>query len=296
MIIVRLSGGLGNQMFQYACGRRLSIMRKTDLSFDTKFLEDRSPRENFTFRNLELDTFQKINIKKCNIKTTRRFYNTDLYSRILRKFSYPKMYAERGRQFDPDVLNIGPSAYLDGYWQSEKYFEDIKEVIKNDFHFNIDFENDYIKNIAATIIESNSIGVHVRRGDYVSNQQAKSIYASLSIDYYKKAIDYCTKKVKEARFFIFSDDPEYVEIIFSGIKNLTIVKHSASVSNSADMRLMSLCKHNIIANSSYSWWGAWLNDNTDKIVVAPETWYNTADNYSVIKDRVPDAWHLIPIS
>ncbi len=293
MIIVRLNGGLGNQMFQYACGRRLSIIHKTELSFDTKFLEDRTPRNNFTFRDYELGAFKRINFQKCDVKNILRFYKTDMYSRILRKIAKPKIYSEQGRQFNPDILTAVSSAYLDGYWQSEKYFEDFEEVIRSDFSFQSYPENDYVREIISYILESNSVSVHVRRGDYVSNQIAKSIYATLSCDYYKKAIEYCSEKVKDAKFFIFSDDPEFIKAKFSGIKNLIIVHHKYSIENYVDMKLMSLCKHNIIANSSYSWWGAWLNRNSNKMVVAPGIWYNTSDNNSVIKDRVPSSWHVI---
>ncbi len=283
-------GGLGNQMFQYACGRRLSLLHNTKLIIDTKFIEDRTQRDNFTFRDYELKIFNNISVQISDLKMLERYYKTDLYSRILKKMLYPKILSEQGREFNARVLSAGSSLYLIGYWQSEKYFLDIKDVLKKDFEFPSIDENEYINTISKSIAESNSISIHIRRGDYVKNQFAKSIYTTLSNDYYQKAINYCNKKVKEARFFIFSDDPQYVQANFSNIKNLVIVDHKDIVANYVDMKLMSLCKHNIIANSSYSWWAAWLNNNTEKIVISPKKWYVKDNNEKIIDSRIPNSW------
>jgi hypothetical protein len=291
MIIVKLMGGIGNQMFQYACGRRLSHIHDMDLLLDTRFLESRIHRENFTYRDFELDIFN-INIQKCDYRTVKRFYSNNLYYRALRKFANPKILLEQGRKLNENILSAPSSVYLDGYWQSERYFTDISDIIRNEFRFPTKAENQYVSDLTRAITDSNSVSIHIRRGDYITNKIVMSVFGNLTMEYYQKGIEYLQHKIKNPIFYIFSNDPEYLQDKFKLKCDYILVEHSELTPNYVDLKLMSFCKHNIIANSSYSWWGAWLNSNPDKTVIAPENWYAKDNNMEVNAYRIPSGWKI----
>jgi hypothetical protein len=190
-------------------------------------------------------------------------------------------------RFNPELFKLHGSFYLDGYWQNELYFKDIEKTIRSDFQFvrPIDERN---KNIAELIKNSNSVSIHIRRGDYINNQLYSGICTE---DYYQKAIRFINAKLKNKTFFVFSDDIQWCKSHFNS-DNFHFVQGNEGTNSYKDMQLMSYCKHNIIANSSFSWWGAWLNNNLGKIVIAPERWLNVG--YST-KDLIPEEWIKIPI-
>lgn len=233
MVIVKLKGGLGNQMFQYAYGRNLALKRKTILKLDKSFLRRRFWQKalGVTPREYELGEF--------NIKA---------------EFAKP--------DFRPR---------LKGYWQNEKYFKDIRPILLKDFTLKKKTKN-FLK-FKKLISGVNSVSIHVRRGDYVKRKVTGNYHGVLDLDYYRQAVEIIRKKVKKPRFFVFSDDPTISN--FSGL------------TNSEELILMSLCKHQIIANSSFSWWGAWLNRNPAKIVIAPQRWFRAKiDDFEI----VPQPW------
>ena len=178
--------------------------------------------------------------------------------------------------------------YLAGYWQSEKYFSFIEEKIKAEFTFKIEID-DINKKYLEEMNKVESISLHVRRGDYLSSP-------SLNVcteKYYENAITYFRERIENPIFFVFSNDIEWCRQNINGkdIKYINVNKGERSYN---DMRLMSACKHNIIANSSFSWWGAWLNSNAQKIIVAPNKWINNSKNVSE-SDIIPEKWKKIEI-
>jgi hypothetical protein len=293
MVIVKLMGGLGNQMFQYACGRRLSFVRGVPLLLDTSFLESNDRKPGFTPRDFELDIF-KLQVIIADKKLLAKYNHPSFFYRLTTKMlNYPRIITEQGRKMNTHVLDAPSAVYLQGYWQSEKYFRDIHETIREEFTFPADTENDYLSELFNLIRQTNSVAVHVRRGDYATDKMTNSVHGLLPTEYYLGAIRLIKQKQINPVFFVFSDDPQWVSESFPNEPGYVIINHKKPVRNYVDMMLMSACKHNIIANSSYSWWGAWLNNNPGKIVIAPEKWYTEGNNAEVIKDRIPEGWITI---
>lgn len=263
MIITNLTGGLGNQMFQYATGRRLAIKHKTQLKLhftNALFCTQRSYE--LDCFNIKAEIATKEDLKKMGI-ISNRILNRIIYlfdQRLHLRFNR-KIITERESVFDPKILSLPDNIYLQGYWQNEKYFKDVEDQIRQDFTF-IKPVNKYSQQLANLISESNSVSIHVRRGDFLKYNSSQI----LGMDYYNHAINKIKRRIKKPVFFVFSDDIQWCKDHLQ-IKNKTIyIEKNPSYE---DMRLMSLCKHNIIANSSFSSWGARLNKNKNKIVIGP---------------------------
>ena len=284
MKIVRVIGGLGNQMFQYAL--YLSLLEK---GFDVKI--DITQLLNYKLHNgyeLEQIFNTKPNIADYkDVRRISRITNNFLAYRIKRKLLPPKPteYIEKEYSiFDPQVFRCLHDTYFEGHWQNEKYFSDIRPKIIENFTFKLNVDNQN-RNIIRQIKNSNSISIHVRRGDYVGHSYLSEICTA---EYYKKAISTICNKIKDPEFFIFSDDIEWCKEQF-GTAHTNFINWNTGKGSYIDMYLMSLCKHNIIANSSFSWWGAWLNINQSKIIICPKRW-NTRD---VKFDIAPENWITI---
>jgi hypothetical protein len=186
-------------------------------------------------------------------------------------------------------INDAPlDSYLMGYWQSEKYFINADETIRKDFNFKLPMGANNV-NLMKEINEVNAISLHVRRGDYANNVQTTATHGLCSIEYYHAAILHMANQIDAPNFFIFSDDIAWVKENLKIDFPHTFVNHNFGLESYNDMRLMSLCKHNIIANSTFSWWGAWLNSNKKKIVIAPKRWFA---NETIIntQDLIPYDW------
>lgn len=282
MIIVKLIGGLGNQLFQYATGRQLSIKHGVKLKVDLVELLDRKPRQNFTFRDFELGNFN------CQVQSATKFELLFFksFTWALTKIGISRSYCIESKfTFDSKlILNSSYSMYLNGFWQSEKYFSNIRSVLLSDFSI-INEISIEAKKWEAAIKSKNAISIHIRRGDYLSLSSANEFHGICSIEYYNSAIEIMKSKNSQCIFFFFSDDIDWVKSAFSSLENTEFVE---SMSNKEDLYLMSICKHNIIANSSFSWWGAWLNQNQDKIVIAPNKWFN--DVKIDTTDLIPSSW------
>ncbi len=286
MITVKIIGGLGNQLFQYATARRLAYVHKTMLKLDTTAFASYSLHE-YVLNHLRIHA--EI-ISKKELRKVRGFCAFPLVSFIFRKMNLSRCGAlvrERSLRFDPSVLELSDNVYLDGYWQSEKYFQDIREILLKELVV-ADALSGQNEAMAKTISASNAISIHVRRGDYVNNSQTNKIHGVLSLEYYRAAIKFFEDKYDDAHFFIFSDDPAWVGEHLQLLRPHTFVEHNGAKKNYEDMRLMSMCKHNIIANSSFSWWGAWLNQNPNKIVVAPKKWFGAPKMHE--KNLCPRDW------
>ena len=294
MIIVKLTGGLGNQMFQYAAGRRLAHIHATQLKFDLSWLGTERP--NITTRNYMLAPFS---IKGESASTLEQATVADPeYSPLMRfltrltPFRRQSHIREKCFRFDPSILTLSDNVYLDGYWQSERYFADAADHIRSDFTIRTapDGRNG---EVAAAINECAAVSVHIRRGDYVTDAKTAAFHGICPIEYYHEAVKAIAKRVAKPHFFVFSDDPTWVREQISIPHPLTIVDHNGPDLAHEDLRLMSLCRHQIIANSSFSWWGAWLNPRPDKIVIAPSRWFN--DPAVETSDLIPASWLRLPL-
>lgn len=282
-VIIRLNGGLGNQMFQWAFAKMVQATTDMDVYLDMSYFEHHYARP------------YQLNIFKLEPKFVDDFA-TKLKLKIIwavrgivkdEKFLGYTFCSEKQFNFDPHILKIKPNSYIEGFFQTELYFKWVEKELRDDFIF-LPSISDETRQIESRIRSSNSVSLHIRRGDYVQKKRYQQVYANCSIEYYQKAVDYIAKSYPEPTLFIFSDDIPWVR------KNLNIpyrcvfVSHNTGLQSFEDMYLMSLCSHNIIANSSFSWWGAWLNKNPDKIVIAPEKWFN--DDKIIQTDVIPKEW------
>lgn len=269
-------------MFQYAFWKALAQKHNTTLELDV------SAYKTYTLHKYCLGIFDIRDAKETtNIPCYEKLHSKiSIINKIfiaikivLRKIN-PKHYFETRFSFIPSFLDI-KDWYIEGYFQSEKYFKDIEKIIRKDFNIIIPaaWKNiDMMKKIQ----ESNSIGIHIRRGDFINNQN----HGLCSLEYYKRAVKHMEENVSNPVFFYFSDDIEWVkENLWNTWTQSYFVDFNNADTNYEDLRLMSLCKHNITANSSFSWWWAWLNNNKEKIVIVPEKW-SLADN----EDRIPFSW------
>lgn len=290
MIIVKVVGGLGNQMFQFANGLAVAKRNNTTCKLDiTSF-------RNYTLHNYSLDHF-RILPEVASASELRRFHNQPIHSLLKKKISSvfarsssPTVHGyvkEQHFNFIPEILDLkGSDFYLDGYWQSEKYFIDIADNIRYDFQVRdepVDLNKDYVDKIKS----SESVCVHIRRGDYVKNKQTQAVHGAPALNYYYTALESIAKQTNAINVFVFSDDPAWVKEHLHTQYPTTYVTHNGPDRNYEDLRLMSTCKHHVIANSTFSWWGAWLAQTNKQIVVAPKKWFNTGTSSA---DLIPDRW------
>lgn len=285
MIATKLMGGLGNQMFQYAAGRALALRRGTELKIDLSWLEGQ--QEVATPRQYELDCFS---LSPVFAGPDDRPGSASLLGRLLgRQPGSGLMREPASHAFDPAVLEAPDNSYLDGYWQSEKYFHDQSEVIRQDFTFAQE-PTGKNKQLLEEISSVAALSLHVRRGDYAADPQTKEFHGLIPLDYYDQSVKLIVKraKLKTPRLFVFSDDPGWCQEHLKLDHPTTYVSHNTGLKGFEDMRLMSACSHHIIANSSFSWWGAWLGEKPAQIVVAPEKWFN--DPSMDTTDRIPERW------
>jgi len=276
-------------MFQYAAAKALARRLNTTLYFDNQtFSKDNTQA---TTRHFELDIFKIDYPIRSTIK-----------SKFLVK-AYP--YIQKHREFfqnfgfltdtyailyHPAFETIRGNITMLGYFQNDQYFKNIVSEIRNDFSFKKPLTGKNI-DLSKKIKTSESISIHIRRGDYLTNKNATSNFITCNIDYYKNAIEYISDRINNPEFYVFSDDPVWVK------NNINFVDHPVSYidwnngsDSYIDMQLMSLCKHNIIANSSFSWWGAWLNSNMEKIVIAPSKWFQEEKKNNLLDNFYPIGW------
>jgi Glycosyl transferase family 11 len=288
MVIIKVNGGLGNQLFQFAMG--LAI--EETLGFQVKY--DLSEYKFVSSRKFDLDKFVG-NLKIATVGEIERNNNVlqKIKFQIFKCLGFPfglnglKYYLERNFQYDEKVFDLADDIYLSGYWQSEKYFINHRIKILNRIKIS-DSDSPLNMSYLRQIRTSNSVSIHVRRGDYISNSQTNSIYASCDLGYYEKAIQFLSSQLEDLTFFVFSDDMEWVTTNFSKFDRMIFVNVNLEDTAFEDLKLMSNCKHNIIANSTFSWWAAWLNQNSNKIVIAPKVWYKNM--YSNNHEIVPKKW------
>lgn len=286
MIITNLTGGLGNQLFQYATGRRLAQIHKTELFLDTTTFNT------YKLHNYSLYHFNIIENLATEKELKYFIKENKIYNKIygyINKFipyKYKKIAIEIPHsKFLSGILKLPKNAYLQGYWQDERYFKEIRDILLREFTIKESLNYDDT-NILNNINKCNSVSLHIRRGDYVTNKNTSQTYNACSLDYYYNAIKKIKKETVNPYFFIFSDDIPWAQENLK-IKNCEFINHNSS-KNYIDLFLMTKCKHNIIANSSFSWWGAWLNNNPQKIIIAPKKWF-AIEKYNNTK-IIPDNW------
>ena len=287
-------GGLGNQMFQYAFGIKQSKNNKTDLLLDLEYFNE--TRSTDTKREYGLDVFninsriasrKELSLVSFPAYCRKALLVKQIKKIFIRKLSKYIYYKEKCFEYTP-VLNVEKGfIYYEGYWQSEKYFKEYKEDLLKLFTLNDKLKPDteYLKNI---IRKENAISLHIRHGDYVNNAKINSYHGTCNLNYYKKAIYYIQQRIVNSYIFVFSDDIKWARDNLKNNGNITFVDLFNKAPDAEEMYLMSQCKHNIIANSSFSWWGAWLNQNQGKIVIAPKKWFK--DKSINTKDLIPEKW------
>jgi hypothetical protein len=288
MIIVKLLGGLGNQMFQYAAGRALAEKYGLKLYLDMSYFRE---KHGMTPRPFELDKLH-CDIHIANRREIGRLTNRGKFRRAAdRVLGYQRVNLKEN-QANPEVPRDGKmTIYLDGYWQSENYFKSIEQKIRSEYIFRARV-NAETERLAGEIRgNSQSVSVHIRRGDYLASEAMANFLGVCSIEYYEKALQHISGKIGQIFCYVFSDDLDWVnENIIKGRDNMQAVSHNRNADSWQDMYLMSLCRHHVIANSSFSWWGAWLDPHPDKIVITPDTWFKASDLFEQTKDIIPNGW------
>jgi len=294
MIIIRIKGGIGNQLFQYSLGRKIALINSTELLIDLDY--DRTINDSFYGIHFRLDKFNTkylnashdminyydLKLREINERVEKKiFINYGIISKslkyLLTKYDYliyykKKIVKEKPKIFDKRIYKIKDNTYLDGYWAKYKYFSDIRDILLKEITLKKEYETEEYRLQREKIIGKNSVSIHVRRG-YGKRKIDIEIFGLLDKTYYNNAIALIKTEVDKPYFYIFSDDIKWVK------ENLKVEEPHEFINYGSDgdyleIMLMSFCKHNIIANSTFSWWGAWLNENPDKIVIAPKRWYN----------------------
>jgi hypothetical protein len=282
MIIVQILGGLGNQMFQYAAGRCLAHLNNTQLKLDVTGFTDYKLRS-FDLHSLHTDCqFASANEIR-NLLPSHNFEKALQYLSPKKKRTY---YREKYFHFDDNMLKFGKNVYLKGYFQSEKYFLPIKEIIQNEFRIKEEAIAG-VKDFFNAPGSANRVSVHLRRGDMKNDPVMAERHGVMPLSYYQKAIEIIRSKISAPHFYFFSDDIDWTKENFN-TTDATFVSGEISKTHFEDLYLMSQCDHNIIANSSFSWWGAWLNKSVNKIVIAPNKWFNNGP--TDLHDLIPDDW------
>lgn len=285
MIIVTLIGGLGNQMFQYAAGRALSLSTGQDLVLDRRHY--RRAREH----GYALDVFTLADrpLRDADLPPLRRDQPFAHLLWRLRGGRGVQLLREDGSGYDRRVESVTGSAWLDGYFQSDRYFAQHANTIRSEFTVRTPPDAETAQRLAEIQEEPRAVSLHVRRGDYVRNAKFAARHGTCTSEYYAAAVEHVTTKMGEAPvLYAFSDDPAWVRDNLRLSAEIRVVGHNGPDRNYEDLRLMSACRHHIIANSSFSWWGAWLNPDPTKIVIAPMRWY--ADPNFENPDIWPTDW------
>jgi hypothetical protein len=273
-------------LFQYAMGRALATRRGTSLKFDTSKFEE------YPLRSFALDHFaieatpvtpaerRKLGLPDEPATRMRR-----LARRLFSSSTMP-VIRERGFGFDPAALEAPAHCYLQGYWQSPKYFAAVEDTIRREFGFR-DALSEKSSDVAKQIAQSFAVSVHVRRGDYAWNPQTRQYHGTCSPQYYAAAEARLRERLGDPTLFVFSDDPDWAEHNLDFRSRTVIVRHNSAARDYEDLHLMTLCRHHIIANSTFGWWGAWLCRHGAKVVIAPRNWFREA---IAAEDLIPADW------
>jgi Glycosyl transferase family 11 len=301
MIITRLWGGLGNQLFQYAYGYSIAMQNKCDLVLDTRFYEDffieknkRFTRQKVQILNLNLEhstLYRDIDVKLPLVSILQK-KNMNRLIRIPKRFNVSinngyRYVKETRFNYDENLSQLkGQYFYLDGYWQCEKYFNKYRNEILKQFVIRSNTVEEYLN--VNSIRSTCSVAVHIRRGDYVNNHNKFSNLYLLTETYYKRAMQFFTSKFGTPNFYIFTNDVKWAMDKFSDFHNCTFVNVDRNMSDIEEFQIMASCRHQIISNSTFSWWAGWLNIYPEKIVIAPDKWFGN-------RDIIPATWDTLSL-
>jgi hypothetical protein len=285
MIVVKMTGGLGNKMFQYALYKSIIASGKEALIDDSSF----NPSWDFEIIKLP-HIFLNATYEIASIKLIKQFGGENNFkNKVKRRLNFlfkKKFIGEKSLSYNPLISGLNGDYFLSGLWQSEKYFNGYSQLIKHSFQFKAfaDEKNILLSN---EMSQGASVAIHIRKG---ADYERKNVIGTCDINYYKRAVEYIQKRIKDPYYYIFTDNVQWVSEHIKDI-NYTLIDWNpvSGVENYLDMQLMSCCKHNIIANSTYSWWGAWLNGNPDKLVLCPKIWYNKSSGLDT-NDLIPESW------
>ena len=275
-------------MFQYATARALALRHETDLLADSRLFCT------YDLHSYLIDRFETImsEADETNLNglilppEKRRVLASSWWAvRNRGRLSY---FRERGLSYDPRFDTQSDNTYLQGYWQSERYFRHIAPQLRDELTRREPVD-DVNRNVLDEIASEMAVSLHIRRGDYVSNAKTMKVHGTCSLDYYLEAARFVADQIEAPpTFFVFSDDPEWARENLKLPFPMRFVSHNSVADPSVDLRLMSACRHHVIANSSFSWWGAWLNPSPQKTVVAPAVWF--AGRKDQGQDIVPQSW------
>lgn len=295
MIIVKLQGGLGNQMFQYAAARGLSAAGEI-VRLDHRFLESNHfDTESFTARSYQLSLFKNIRARKAKNWETAFFFNQSFLNATVRRIFRSRIKIIQQYENELVEFNTSPKKhffYLDGYFQSEKYFTNKRPELLQEFEFpELDKENESVEKKIQQA--ANPVSVHIRRGDYLKSPVTLAIHGVLSLEYYQKALDLLLGDFKDLTLFVFSDDMDWVKANFKYDRApVYYIDQNHGEDSWKDMVLMSLCRHKILSNSSFSWWAAWISRNEGNVYV-PGNWFNPKQVKFDIHDFIPASWIIL---
>jgi hypothetical protein len=275
MITVRLMGGLGNQMFQFAAGRRLAQHHGVPLRLDLGWFGHQAPGD--TPREYELGVFALDGrVEKAVVDVSEPRNRVEQVRARLRglRGDRPHVLRQQGTAFQAEVLDAPDGTHLIGFWGSERYFSDAADIVRADLAPAVAL-SDASAALAERIAAAPApVSLHVRRGDYLTNANAAGYHGVMGVDYYARAVELVTSRVGgEVQLFAFSDDPDWCAAELPALGHpLTVVRGNDGAAAIEDMLLMAACRHHVIANSTFSWWGAWLDGREGAVVVAPERW------------------------
>lgn len=285
MITIALCGGLGNQMFQFATGYALARRYGVGLRLEVSLLSKDEHRE------YVLDRWDLMNASLVTLKAMKGTSPIPIMHRVTRRLSSvlggTRHVAIYRSGYDESVAGCGPSAYLEGYFQSWRYFNQYHDEICNLFKPGRPLSEESLA-MLDRIRHTESVSLHIRRGDYVSNSRTNAYHGVCDVNYYQRAIQHVSSIVEHLELFVFSDEPAWAAQNLKLGLPATIVSRSHAPDVHEDMILMQMCKHNIIANSTYSWWSAYLNANRSRVVVAPLRWFLSSNDPGT--DLIPTNW------
>lgn len=289
MIVSAILGGIGNQMFQYSAGRALALSRNEQLLVDLNGFDGYGLHQGY-----ELQRVFELEVKSAEreqIKEVLGWRSNSVLLKVLKRRVFANL---RGRHlaiephfnFWPELASMGSPLYMMGYWQSARYIGMYEGQIREDFRFRHPLRGRNAE-LASAMANGVSVSLHIRRGDYVTHKATTKIMELCSMEYYREAVKHMVSHLQDPVFFVFSDEIEWAKQSLDFYPNFVFVEQNTGLESYRDMQLMSSCQHHIIANSSFSWWGAWLNPNPDKLVIAPRRWFRNGMDDS---DLIPTQW------
>lgn len=291
MMIVRLIGGLGNQLFQYAVAKHLSMRNNIPLKIDVSCFAQLEGRE------YKLNHYQITDpvASQAEVDNFVKYYDSNtLFARLYRKLQnrkpkYKRAYYKEGGywQYEPALMKITRPVFLEGFWQHHRYFQEIDPQVLNFFTLKPEYLPRDFPLLRKIQQNKGAVSLHIRRGDYVSDSNNLRFFGIMPLEYYHKAVAYINERVSNPIYYVFSDDLDWVRSELKLEAPMVFVDIDGGTRDYLELYAMSQCRHHIIANSSFSWWGAYLNKNADKIVIAPQKWVAVEELNERIEIQMP---------